>query len=793
MNRSAIRNVFCLAVLFCLAGINSGNAKKHHKVDSLKSVLAHAANDSVRLVTCLDISTALEDNLPDTALFYAKKALEIARKSHSKFALMPSYYHVGLMYDLIGDETQALAYLDSALAIALKANNLQGEKAIYNELGNIYSGTSRYPAALENYYKSLQISNSLGDTSNADLYSNIGLVFQEQGNYTKALENFYRAMRINQDEKDERGQAVAYCNIGIIYDREGDHVKAQEYNFKALVLDSAKKRDNETALDYSNIGDTYNAEKEYVKGMEYDFKALDIAEKLGYISTCVTTFSNIAQACISLYDTNKAGGECVIYHNGQKIVISRNALLDTALAYDRKCLEANKAVTRGLNDIYAYEGMAQIYERQNKRSLAIECYQRAAKIGDSIQVLTERISIIRQLARVSALGGDFRQAYNYAQQAIILADSQFNENQQKALSEQETQFEYDKKILAEQKEREKEKALAAEQSKRQKLVIAGTLTGLAIVLVFMVLLYKRFRVTNQQRRVIEEQKKEVDEAYDKLNDTHLQLQERDKDITDSIAYAQRIQNAILPTEEYLSDALGQHFVLFKPRDVVSGDFYWCHKIGDKVIFAVADCTGHGVPGAFMSVIGNSLLNQVVIENRVYDAAGILTQLRINLLKILHQRGEEVTRDGMDIALCIWDRENNTLEYSGANSPMYLVRENVSITIAGKLKKHNDNLLEVLADKQPIGYQEGKMEVNFTSQKIELKKGDCIYISSDGFHDQFGGEKNKKFTSSAFRNLISSLTGKPMIEQKTLLANTIDAWKGNYAQTDDICVMGIKIV
>jgi serine phosphatase RsbU (regulator of sigma subunit) len=214
-----------------------------------------------------------------------------------------------------------------------------------------------------------------------------------------------------------------------------------------------------------------------------------------------------------------------------------------------------------------------------------------------------------------------------------------------------------------------------------------------------------------------------------------------------------------------------------------------------MLFAVVDCTGHGVPGAFMSMIGNSILNQVVIEDKASTTSEILGKMRTNLLKQLQQKGQEaVSRDGMDMSVCIWDKDKSTLQYSGANNPLYLVRKNISSTAPQNLKMrpHGNDMIELLPDKQPIGYQEGKMETAFIMQTIQLQKGDMVYIASDGYHDQFGGEKNKKFTSRAFRDLLVSLNGKSVEQQKIILDGTIETWKASYAQTDDICVMGVKI-
>ena len=304
----------------------------------------------------------------------------------------------------------------------------------------------------------------------------------------------------------------------------------------------------------------------------------------------------------------------------------------------------------------------------------------------------------------------------------------------------------------------------------------------------------------EKQQIIEGQKemleKQVKEKTAKIQDQKDQLEEKNKEITDSISYARRIQTAILPPEEMLQEALGDYVVVYKPKDVVSGDFYWCHMNGDMVVFAVADCTGHGVPGAFMSMIGNSILNEVVMDKKVFEADLILNELRNTLISTLQKSSGHTTRDGMDIALCVWDKKNNTLQYAGANNSLYWISENVakdgSIQESEKIRLHNNNLLEIVADKQPIGYQEGKMDVPFTKHIIQLRKGDTIYVTSDGYIDQFGGEKNKKFTSKRFRDLLDTFVHQPTSEQKRVLEQTIEQWKKYETQTDDICVIGIRV-
>jgi serine phosphatase RsbU (regulator of sigma subunit) len=305
----------------------------------------------------------------------------------------------------------------------------------------------------------------------------------------------------------------------------------------------------------------------------------------------------------------------------------------------------------------------------------------------------------------------------------------------------------------------------------------------------------------EKQHLIERQKEDlvikVREATEEISKQKDELAEKNKEITDSINYAKRIQTSILPEDGLMRDALGEHAVIFKPKDVVSGDFYWCYKAGDKAIFAVADCTGHGVPGAFMSMIGNSLLNEIVIGEQVTEANSILDSLRSKLIITMQQSAEHVTtRDGMDIALCVWNKKENTLQFAGANNSLYLVSRDIavngSIKESAKVKLTNQHLLEIMPDKQPIGYQEDKMNEPFTKMIIQLHPGDSIFITSDGFTDQFGGEKNKKYTSKRFRELIASMVGLPMAEQKIIIEHTIEDWKRNEEQTDDICVMGIRV-
>ena len=235
---------------------------------------------------------------------------------------------------------------------------------------------------------------------------------------------------------------------------------------------------------------------------------------------------------------------------------------------------------------------------------------------------------------------------------------------------------------------------------------------------------------------------------------------------------------MLPPNEYIIRVLPQHFILNKPRDIVSGDYYWTTQRGNESIIAVADCTGHGVPGAFMSMLGIAFLNEIVNKNAAAKSHEILDQLRSNVMDSLHQTGrDDEAKDGMDIALIIIDLKEKVLQYSGAHNPLYMIRK-------GEMK-------EVKADKMPIGIST-RYNKPFKNHKIKLFKNDMIYIFSDGYQDQFGGETRKKFGIRRFRELLLEIHDKPVDEQKEILDNTITRWKGNLSQIDDILVMGMRI-
>ena len=281
-----------------------------------------------------------------------------------------------------------------------------------------------------------------------------------------------------------------------------------------------------------------------------------------------------------------------------------------------------------------------------------------------------------------------------------------------------------------------------------------------------------------QKEEIEAQKEEIEAQLDLTTEQMATITWQNEQILDSIRYAERIQSAILPPEEALSEALSQHFILFKPRDIVSGDYYWTSMQDGRLMIAVADCTGHGVPGAFLSVMGISSLNEIVNRNNSLKAGKILEELRTYVVRSLHQTGSrEEARDGIEIALCIIDFEKHNIEFAGANRPLYLVR--------------NKEVMQYHGDRMPIGIYEQELG-SFTTQTLKLQKNDSIYLFSDGYVDQLGGPDRKTFRVARFRKLLTEIQDLSMKEQKKRLMEQHESWKGTVEQIDDILVMGFRL-
>ena len=325
----------------------------------------------------------------------------------------------------------------------------------------------------------------------------------------------------------------------------------------------------------------------------------------------------------------------------------------------------------------------------------------------------------------------------------------------------------------------------------EEFLINGGLLTLTVLIFCVFLIRTRYRLTYSEirnRMELERSKQLIEQKHEEvvLQKVEIQnqkdiLEQKNREITDSINYARSIQRASIPTEEKFNGHFSDSFVLFKPKDIVSGDFYWVHEKNDRLFYATADCTGHGVPGGFMTMLGLSFLDEIIAGQGISDPAEVLNLLREKIIHALNQSGNAgESKDGMDITICCIDQKTSQLTYASANNDLYLVRKD---------ENGEPILKEYKANRQPCGYS--PLSTSFTSHVVPLHKGDCIYTFTDGYADQFGGPKGKKFRYRQLENLLLEHHQLSFSEQKQTLSGTIEQWKGNLEQVDDILVIGIR--
>ena len=410
-------------------------------------------------------------------------------------------------------------------------------------------------------------------------------------------------------------------------------------------------------------------------------------------------------------------------------------------------------IERQLGEISKQEELIR-ENNQILEKLRAEILDREAEIEQKSIVLTQQEQeIVIQRETIES------QVSEVQSQREILADQEKNiRNKEMTIAQREEEIRQQDDMIGQQSEKI---VLQAEAIQKQKIIILAAIIALVLVFGLVYFIWINYRNKKKANVLLKAQRDQI--AYQK------------KHITDSIEYAEKIQRAILPSMELFTDKL-EHFILFKPRDIVSGDFYWVEQVDGQLVIITADCTGHGVPGAFMSMLGVSLLNEIVLTERITRPDEILNTLRAKIIVALKQETGSVLKDGMDMTVCLLDQENSNLLFSGANNPMYHIRKG--------------ELTQFKGDKMPVAIHE--IMDPFTLHELTLEKGDTFYTFSDGYADQFGGHMQKKFLAKNLRKLLVSIQDKPMIDQGLILDRTFEEYRKDLEQIDDVVVTGVRI-
>lgn len=604
-----------------------------------------------------------------------------------------------------------------------------------NSIGIIFYNKGDNDKALNYYSRSLKIREEIGDKKGiAATLNNFGIIYQDQGDYAKAIEYYTMSLLKNEQIGDKNGEANTLSNIGRIYREQHDTAKAIEFQKRCLKIKESIGDKRGMAIAYSNIGSIYADEGNNVKAMEYFNPGLEISEQIGDKNNIALALANIGFVYEKMEDNTKA----LDYLN-------RSLMMFEAIG--------NK---KWMAELLTKIGI--LYKKKGEIEKAIENYKKALAIAQGAGLVSTTKDASQNLSISYKITGNYQEALKMHELYIMMRDSILSEKSQKEIMKQEIKYHYDKQKALDAKEYEKQIAVSAEREQKQKVVTSAIAGFLVLVMLFAALLYNRYRI--KQKASIE-------------------IQQKNKEINESISYAKRIQTSFLTSENYISRRLSDYFILYKPRDIVSGDFYWIMEKDSYLYVCTADCTGHGIPGAFMSLIGMGILNEISYsKTHITHTDEFLNELRRIIILAVNPEGATIEgKDGMDTVLCRFDLRKMELEYSAANNSFFIIRE-------GKL-------LTFRPDKMPVGKHIGE-EKPFTRKIIPLEKGDCIYTFSDGYVDQFGGPKGKKFKSKQLKELILNNYLKPMRIQNEILNKTIEQWKGICDQVDDILVIGIRI-
>jgi len=721
--------VLCIVSIFHLLHIEA-KTQDQAEIDSVKQLLDPAIRDTTQIRFLSELGDLYYRSQPDTASFYYHIALEIALEIENSLAEAECLRAIGTVKQIKGEYDSALVYLAEARTMLEEIGDKNKTATCYNNIGYVYKLKGDYAEAIEYFYRALEIAEELGQKRQmARTYNNIGSVHLSQGSIEKSSEVFEKALALYTEIGYTYGIAISNVNLGINSFNQGDFVKSLEYHETALEIHKEIDNTQGISICYGNMSEIYRNLGQLDKAVEYSTYSIELYQEMGYKEGLAAAYVNVANLNARLAYTAESSDP------------KRNSYISRSIEHGNKALELAREMKSYSIENAAAEALMYAYQNQD----------------------------------------NYKKAMEFAWLFIATKDSMFREEKTNAIQEIETKYETEKK--QQQLELQESQLIAKDATiKQQKTFRNALAAGLAsVVLVVAVLIYGYIQKRKANKKITE-QNEQITEANEELKVLLEAINEQNLALTDSISYAEKIQSAMLPPETYINELFNANFILYKPRDIVSGDFYWAKQVNHYVILVAADCTGHGVPGAFMSLLGISYLTEIVQRREITQANQVLNELRRLVKNSLRQHGErDEAKDGIDMALCVLNLKNRVMQYSGANNPLYLIRDHDG----------ESELEEIKADHMPLGFYQGK-DRTFTNHDITLEEGDTFYIFSDGFIDQKGGEENKRFRSKAFKNLLLEIQDLPMPDQRKIMDKTLSSWMGNNSQTDDILVIGVRM-
>ncbi|HEX8517104.1 MAG TPA: tetratricopeptide repeat protein [Bacteroidia bacterium] len=631
------------------------------------------------------------------------------------------------------------AAIDSLYTLYLKEKTDTGKVDLLIEIAGQYSGKEKVKG-VSFAREALEISRKL-NYEKGICYSSAGIAeyYYEQLNYADALKNYLVAAEAGEKKKLYKSLSTIYNAMGIIYSNQNRPDQALKYFMKVAKIAELQPEGSRLAVAYNNLGICYKDMKRYKEAKKYYSLALDMFEKADFKRGIASTSTNLGIISHVLKDD------------------------EAALKYYERASEVFSSIKDTVSEAGIETNIGELYRDKKEYQKSLRYYMSGLEKARKFNNIHFTNDAYEGISKLYAEMGDFKKAYQYNKLHLALKDSINNEEGMRQVQEMEKRLDNEKQekeiqILKQNKEIQDLKVATQSAKLEQNNVIIVSVVGILIIVLLMSLfIYK---------------------AYKQIKRTNTELAEKKKEIQDSINYAKNIQEAMLPDVGILKAYFPEGFGLFMPKDVVSGDFYWFNELNNKIYFAVADCTGHGVPGGFMSMIGIDKLNHALVDKNREHVSEILSELNTGIKKALKQSsGSSLSKDGMDIAICSFERSTMQLRYSGANRPLWLIR--------------NKELIEYKPTKASIGgFTEDDQQ--FEEKVISLQKNDVIYLFSDGYADQFGGPNKKKFMSKQMKQMLLDNNELPLNMQELRYKQVFNDWRGDIGQVDDVLVLGLRI-
>jgi tetratricopeptide (TPR) repeat protein len=680
------------------------------------------------------------------------QALDLATELGFETGAANALGNLGVTYYYKGLPDSSYYFQSRSLAIRERLGDKKGIAKASCNIALIEMNRGRFKEARALFEKSIGINEQLN--SREDLANNLfncSILYYYEGNFPQVLNYCFRALKINQELN--LTSAMIGCNnsIAIIYAEQKNYPKAMEFFQKNLVL-SRQISDKDLEIgSLSNIAGIHLENKRFDKGLELLKEALAISVEIGQKDSEIDINKSIADVYVLKHDAASA------------LPYATNALQMSGGSND---INRRVAILATLSKVYLSKG---------DYTGALKYAQESEALSEQVSSVVSKKNLEQILSETYEKLGKYKAALLHFKKFIALKDSIFNEEKNKELIQKQMNFDFERQISAQKAEHERQQLEHVLKRKQQRIIIISAISGFILLGLFSFFLYQRFRLTKKQKLVIEEQKLVVEHKSQ-------QLQEANKEVLDSIVYAKRLQEAILPPQKLIQASFPRNFILYRPKAIVAGDFYWYEKVNDTAFLAVADCTGHGVPGAMVSVVCSNALTRTVKELKLTDPGEILDKVRALVIETFEKSESEV-KDGMDISLIAIQKPQSPkaedeiqVMWAGANNPLIFYRD--------------EKLEQLTADKQPIGVSE--ISKPFTTHRLNFKSGDNLYLLTDGFADQFGGPRGKKFKLLQLKQiLLQNINGTPA-EQKLALDTAFEAWSAGQEQVDDVTIIGVNL-